>query len=53
MRLKHLDCPLLAGCSIETKEVGSSYHTDVCSSVHFSDEFGFNQLFEAVKTGCA
>lgn len=22
--------------------IGSSYHADICSSVHFSDQFGFN-----------
>ena len=27
--------------------LGSSYHTNVCSSVYFSDNFRFNQLFEA------
>ncbi len=29
--------------------LGSSYHTDVCSSVHFSDKFG---LFDAIKMWC-
>ena len=33
--------------------LGSSYHTDVCSIVYCFDKFGFNQLFEAIKTGCA
>ena len=26
-----------------------SYQADVCSSVHLSDKFAFNQLFEAKK----
>lgn len=39
---KHFDCPLMTCCAqvVFTKMVsaiiGSSYHTDVCSTVHFS-----------------
>ena len=29
--------------------LGRSYHADVCSIVHFSDKFGFNDLFESIK----
>ncbi len=55
---KHLHCPLVAGCSIGYKSskyksnkfflkmdsviLRGSYYADVCSSVNFSDEFGFN-----------
>ena len=28
---------------------GRSYHTDVCSSVHVSDKFGFGELFDVIK----
>ena len=30
--------------------LGSSYHTDVCSSANFFIKFGFHYLFDAVKT---
>ncbi len=30
---------------------GCSYHGDVCYRVHFSELFGFNYLFEAIKRG--
>ncbi len=30
----------------------SSYDGDVCSSICFSDKFGFNWLFDAMKRGC-
>ena len=46
---------LVAGCSIGHKVdsviLGSSYHTVVCLSVCVSDLFGFNLLFDAMKTG--
>ena len=29
--------------------LGHSYHAAVCLSVNFSDKFGFNQIFAAVK----
>ena len=32
--------------------LGSSYFGDVCLSVLFSDKFGFDELFEAIKRGC-
>lgn len=31
--------------------VRSFYYADVLSGVHFSDEFGFTQILEAVKWG--
>ncbi len=31
--------------------LSSSYRADVCSSVNFSDKFGFNELFDAIKRG--
>ncbi len=83
LKPKHLDRPLVAGCSMghkprslyvsrwdmgQTKNSkyksniffpkmvsvisGSSYHTDVGSSVHFPDKFGFNQLLNAIKRRC-
>lgn len=42
------DCPLVSGCNTYHTTVqhlsmilGTSYHTDVLSSVHFSDQFCF------------
>lgn len=42
MKPKHLDCPLVAGCSTDHK---------VCVSVRFSEKFGFKQLFNVIKQG--
>ena len=33
-------------------KIGSSFHTDACSSVHVSDKFGLNKLFDAVSAVC-
>ena len=63
MKPKHLDRPQVAGCSTGHKShllhfsgwvsvILGSYHADVCSSVHLSVKFDFNQLCEAIKT-CA
>lgn len=30
-------------------DLSSSYHTDVCSKVKMSDNFGLNELFHALK----
>lgn len=30
---------------------GSSHHSEVGSSFHFSDRFGFKYLFDAIKRG--
>ncbi len=32
--------------------LGSSYGDDVCSSVYFSNECAFNQLFDTIKSEC-
>lgn len=31
---------------------GRSYPGELCSSVHFYDQFGFNQFYDALKMGC-
>lgn len=47
----HSTHPIMFFLMMVSVILGSSYHIDVSSSVHFS-EFGFNKLIEAIKRGC-
>lgn len=40
-----------AGSNNLANTFGRSYHTDLWWRVHFSEQFGFDQLFDAMKTG--